>query len=100
MTEKTKRKREKIKEKLLEFEKEAKKLGRDLTIVEKNKIMLNLMTKKETEEEVPEEEVVEKKKKEKHRKFKCTSCRIQVELYGETEPEKEGLCTKCSEVAA
>lgn len=101
MKEETRAKREKMKEKLLEYEKEVRESsnGKKLTTAEKNKAMLDLMTKKEEEpEEVVEEgtEETEREKKPKsmkHKSFKC-SCGMKVELYGEDEIG-EGKCSKC-----
>lgn len=101
MKEETRVKREKMKEKILDLEKEVKKSsnGKKLSTAEKNKAMLDLMTKKEEEPEKVVEEGIEESEKEKkpksmkHKSFKC-SCGMKVELYGGAEIG-EGKCSKC-----
>jgi hypothetical protein len=93
----TKARREKMKEKLLDIHKEVKKSKKErMSTAEMNKAMLDMLTKKE--DETPEINNIQEleKKKEKHRKFKCTECGIEISLYGEAEPDKEGLCYSCS----
>lgn len=98
MKEETKKKREHIKNQLLEIEKEVKKEGREkkLSTAQKNKKMLDLLTKKNEEEF--EQEIEEVKTKEKVKKFKCVECGIEVAFYGEINSHliENKVCSKCA----
>jgi peroxiredoxin family protein len=105
MKEETIKRQEKIKEKLIDLTKEAKrgikkeKGFKKLTTQEMNKKILDLMTKKNKEKDIEDIEEVVEKVEEKHRKFKCASCGILVEFYGDVKLENLDFCLKCNELA-
>ena len=93
MKEETRKRKEKMKKDFVDVEKQVKKNGKKLSTAEKNKMMIDIMTKKGTKEV---EEIIEKRKKPKNKHFTC-SCGCKVTLEGEAETLVVGKCTKCAE---
>lgn len=98
MKEETRKRREKIKNQLMEFQKEVKKSTRGkkekLSVAQMNKAIMNAMSAKNKEnddEEIAEEKEETKVKRVKHREFRC-KCGVMVTLHGEAEAD---CCSKC-----
>ena len=88
----TKARKEKMKRALAEVESQVKKEGKKLSTAQKNKMMLDIVSKQNHEVEEESTEKTKVKKEITHRHFNCPICGLRVDLYGEAEAE---LCSKC-----
>jgi len=87
MKKELKAKREKLK-KQVEIARRKIENSEDMTKAEKDAALINVMMRKEVDEEIPE---VENKVKVKDKHFVC-KCGMHVTLYGEAEQTK---CSRC-----
>ena len=95
MKEELKKRRQKLKEEFASIKKQANSNSnsKKMSTSEKNKEILNMMTKKNEDDF---EEVIEQVKVLSHKSFTC-SCGCKVTLEGEARPLVEGKCSKCAQ---